>query len=146
MNRQENLFNEEAEDQAGSRETKERTRADIAADFATEFLMPCHRGVIDCGDYFIIFGNDGYASDQRSRIEFSEVWGKLREFEPESGISDDGYSWALVLCDYTQKLFDKEKLEKLVWTTWWEVCETHGHKPVESVNPEGVLPEDSRSE
>lgn len=45
----------------------EDPKAIIAAEFANEFFMHRHRGVINCDSYFVIFGNDGYAIDQRSR-------------------------------------------------------------------------------
>ena len=60
-------------DPAESPTTPERSSAGIAADFASTFLMHRHRGVINCDSYFILFGNDGYATDQRSRKELADV-------------------------------------------------------------------------
>ncbi len=104
-------------------ETPERTPADIAADFANRFLMHRHRGVINCDSYYVIFGNDGWETDQRSRKEMADVCGKLRQYEPESGWSSDKMTWALVLTDHTRSSFNEEELNQLVWDTWMEVCD-----------------------
>lgn len=112
-----------AADDLDPSESSERSPADIAAQFANEFLMHRHRGVINCDSYFIIFGNDGWATDQRSRKEMSDVWGKLREHQPKCGFSGDKTTWALVLTDHSQSLFDEEELNQLVWDTWMEVCD-----------------------
>lgn len=101
----------------------DRTPADIAADFANRFLMHRHRGVINCDSYFIIFGNDGWETDQRSRKEMADVWGKLRQYEPESGWSNDKTTWTLVLTDHSRSLFDEEELDHIVWDVWMEVCD-----------------------
>lgn len=103
--------------------SRERSRADCAAEFANTFLMHRHRGVINCDSYVVIFGNDGWATDQRSRKEMADVWGKLRRYEPESGWSNDKTTWALVLTDHSRSLFDEEELNQLVWDTWMEVCD-----------------------
>jgi len=104
-------------------ELSERNPADIAAEFANQFLMHRHRGVINCDSYFVIFGNDGWATDQRSRKEMADVQGKLRQHEPESGLSSDKMTWALVLTDHSRSLFDEGDLAHLVWDTWMEVCD-----------------------
>lgn len=104
-------------------DSSERSPSDIAADFANQFLMHRHRGVINCDSYYVIFGNDGWETDQRSRKEMSDVWGKLREYEPESGFSGDKTTWAMVLTDHSRSLFDEEELNQLVRDTWMEVCD-----------------------
>ena len=102
---------------------EDSSEADIAAEFANTFLMHRHRGVINCDSYYVIFGNDGYDTDQRSRKEASEVWGALREFDPQIGNSSDGTTWAIVLTDHSRSLFDEEGLNRLVWDTWMRVCD-----------------------
>ncbi len=114
---------EDDESEFGQPDSSERSPADIAADFANQFLMHRHRGVINCDSYYVIFGNDGWETDQRSRKEMADVWGKLREYEPESGFSDDKTTWALVLTDHTRSSFNEEELNQLVWDTWMEVCD-----------------------
>ena len=101
----------------------EDPQAVIAADFANAFLMHRQRGVIDCDNYFVIFGNDGYVIDQRSRREAAEVWGALRQHEMQFGLSKDGNTWAFVLTYHSQSHFDRQELEDLVWTTWMVVCD-----------------------
>jgi len=125
-------------------ELPERSQAEVAADFANQFLMHRHRGVINCDSYFVIFGNDGWETDQRSRKELADDCGKLRHHEPDTGLSGDKMTWAVVLTDHSRSLFDEEELEHLVWDTWMEVCDGHGQRPVDSeATSEGVLPEDS---
>ena len=134
---------ENGTDQSELVDAPERNPADIAADFANKFLMHRHRGVINCDSYFVIFGNDGYSSDQRSRIESSEVWRKLRHHDPVSGMSSDGVTWSLVLTDHSRSLFDEDELNQLVWDTWMEVCDRYGQKPSEIDKPAGVISDDS---
>ena len=104
-------------------ESPDRSPADIAANFANEFLMHRHRGVINCDSYVIIFGNDGWETDQRSRKEMADVWGKLRQHDPEGGWSNDKTTWALVLTDHSRSLFNEEELDHIVWDVWMEVCD-----------------------
>lgn len=119
-------------DQTGQEKQDERlafspkSNADLAADFAQTFLMHRHRGVINCGSYFILFGNDGFSKDQRSRKESADVWGRLRQYDTESGLSSDGNTWTLILTDHSRTLFDEEELEQLVWDTWITVCDQLG--------------------
>lgn len=101
----------------------EDPQAIIAAEFANACLMHKHRGVIDCDTCFVIFGNDGYAVDQRSRKEAAEVWGALKQHDIQFGLSSDGNTWAFVVTDHSQSHFDREELEDLVWTTWMCVCD-----------------------
>jgi hypothetical protein len=117
------IEDEGADDVLDQHESSERSPADIAADFANEFLMHRHRGVINCDSYYVIFGNDGWETDQRSRKEMADVWGKLRQYEPEGGWSNDKTTWALVLTDHSRSLFDEGELNQLVWDTWMEVCD-----------------------
>lgn len=119
--------NDIAPDHTDLAEAPERTPADIAADFANRFLMHRHRGVINCDSYYVIFGNDGWEADQRSRKEMADVCGKLRQYEPESGWSSDKMTWALVLTDHTRSSFDEEELDQIVWDAWMEVCEQPRH-------------------
>lgn len=93
----------------------------IAADFAGTFLMHVHRGVINCGDRFVIFGNDGYENSSRSRHEAELVMNGLADHEPMFGVSHEGYTWAIVLTDYTRELFDECDLAELGWDAWRQV-------------------------
>lgn len=95
----------------------------IAADFAETFLMHLHRGVIYCGDRFVIFGNDGYKNSNRSRHEAELVMKALADHEPMFGVSHEGCTWSIVLTDYTRELFDECDLEELVWDAWQQVME-----------------------
>jgi hypothetical protein len=97
--------------------------AHVAAEFASCFLMNQHRGVVDCGDHFVIYGNDGYKNDPRSRREAEMVVEELADGNPVLGVSDEGYTWAVVVTDYRRPTFDPERLAKMVWNAWMLACD-----------------------
>lgn len=97
--------------------------ARIAADFVRAFLMSQHRGVLDCGDQFVVFGNDGYAVDERSRREVEIVLDYFKNDSPIVDVGHDGYSWAVVVTDYQRKTFDADLLTKMVWNAWMTACD-----------------------
>jgi hypothetical protein len=103
-------------------------RAKIAANFVREFLFHRHRGVLSCGDRFIVFGNDGYVKDQRSQQQVSYLRDRLKALDLyESGFSADdqeGYSWALLINNY-QGLEAEAELEAAVWEGWQRACRMH---------------------
>jgi hypothetical protein len=107
-------------------EATERSAADLAAEFANRFLMHRHRGVINCDSYFILFGNDGYSTDQRSRKECSEVWNRFRDHEAQVGLSSDGCTWSVVLTDHSRTRFNEVELDRFIWDTWMGVCDESG--------------------
>lgn len=96
-------------------------RAVTAAEFAKEFLFKQHRGVIDCEDHFVVYGNDGY-EDPRSRREAELVMDALQDGEPVLGVSGDGYTWAVVVTDYKRPTFDPERLMRIVIKSWSTAC------------------------
>ena len=102
---------------------EERPVADLAADFAEAFLMHRHRGVINCDDHFILFGNDGYANDLRSRREAEIVREGLAGHKPQLGQSFNGSTWAIVLTDHSREKYEEEELNQLVWDAWMEACD-----------------------
>src|SRR4051794_28801004 len=96
-------------------------RATVAANFVGTFLMRQHRGVLDCGDALIVFGNDGYRNDRRSQEEVALLRNRLPALdlrEAGFGVDDgDGYAWALVLDNY-QRLDAINELEDAVRAAW----------------------------
>lgn len=120
VNSDQGTHSESRTDQA---EATERSVADIAAEFANVLLMHRHRGVINCDSYYILFGNDGYSTDQRSRKECSEVWNRFRDHEAQVGLSSDGCTWSVVLTDHSRSRFNEMELNRFVWDTWMEVCD-----------------------
>jgi hypothetical protein len=102
--------------------TEAASMASVGAEFVSKLLFPLHRGVLDCGDHFVIFGNDGYKDDPRSRREAEIILQHFHEESPILGTNEDGYSWAIVLTDYQRSRFDRKKLEKLVWEAWATAC------------------------
>jgi hypothetical protein len=96
-------------------------RGTVAANFVRDFYMHRHRGVIDCDDKYVVFGNDGYFKDSRSQEQVSYVRERLKALdlrEAAFGVDDeDGYSWALVIDNY-QRLEVTEELNEAVWESW----------------------------
>ncbi len=68
--------------------------------FIGDQLFEAHRGVIhlSCGD-FVVFGNDGFATDERAKREVAVVRERTagRASEIAFATTEDGYSWALLL-------------------------------------------------
>ena len=94
----------------------------LAADFACELHFHWHRGVINCGNRYVLFGNDGFKSDARSRNEAEILMQRLAVHKPTLGQSKDGYTWAIVLTDHSRQVFDEHELHEMVWEAWAEVC------------------------
>ena len=74
------------------------------AQHANDNLMHTHRGVEPSGaDMYVLFGNDSYATDNRSKAEAEAV----RQAACDEGLyisdiqtSEDGYTWAIAaICD-----------------------------------------------
>lgn len=95
----------------------------VAAAFVGTFLMHRHRGVIDCDDRMIVYGNDGYQHDKRSQREVQIVMEHLSEDKPLLGVDEEGCSWAVVVTDYTRSKFDEEEMNELVWNAWMIACD-----------------------
>lgn len=110
----------ELEEQA---ESPDHTPAEIAAEFASRFLMHRHRGVINCDSYYVIFGNDGFSEDHRSRKESHDLMRRFRGHDLKFGLSGDRHTWAIVLTDHTKTLYQEEELDHIVWDVWMEVCD-----------------------
>jgi hypothetical protein len=97
--------------------------ANAAAEYAGQCLFHIHRGILDCGDKKILYGNDGYEEDPRVRKEVELVTAKLNALghgEPIFGKGKDGYSWSLVLLDYGRAIQDVEPLYKTLEEAWVE--------------------------
>jgi hypothetical protein len=102
--------------------------AKVAAEFTGTFLMTQHRGVLDCGDHFVVFGNDGYSDDPRSQREAAIVLEHFKSDSPVLGVCEEGYSWAIVVTDYSRPTFDAERLRKIVWDAWMVACDEANYK------------------
>lgn len=105
--------------------------AKAAAEFAGECLFHRHRGVLDCGDKVILYGNDGYEKDQRSQEEVELIKRYLadRKLEvSEFSPSDEGFSWAIVVNNYQKKRISINRLERRLWECWQQACGTEAVK------------------
>ena len=99
--------------------------AKAAAEFAGGCLFHRHRGVHDCGDKVVLFGNDGFQTDQRSQEEVELIKRYLRdrklevsEFSP----CQEGYSWAIVVNNYQRKRININSLERRLGECWQQAC------------------------
>ncbi len=108
--------------------------ADEAAKAAAEFVGHClfhrHRGVLDCNDKAVLFGNDGYDLDPRSRKEVELVRSGLKAMGLEAhgfgtGYSTDGGkgSWAIVVENDDRTPMNIPALEALVRKAWDQACD-----------------------
>lgn len=100
-----------------------------AADYIKAFHYPIHRGVFEIDLGFIVFGNDGYTGDNRTKREVQIVRERLKALglpEPEFGVdSSEGWTWALVF--FPVKAFHAsppefrrliEAANEIVWESW----------------------------
>ncbi len=96
-----------------------------AAEFVSKCLFHRHRGVLDLDDKVVIFGNDGYAKDERSRREVDLMRRELAKLElTPSGFSvcADGYSWAMIVANYQHLDIDCDQLQNLLSDCWSAAC------------------------
>jgi hypothetical protein len=111
-----------------------------AAEFAADNLFHVHRGTFRWCGYAAIFGNDGYARDERSRLQVDI----LRQYLDEAGIEevafgldertvdpddgtpieadDRGYTWAMLVRPRNAGA-PLPDLHELVW----RACEAAGN-------------------
>lgn len=111
---------------AGSPSVASNSRAKAAAEFVHECMFPSRRGVLDCWDTFIVFGNDGYdlgGPPKREAEMVEEYLGTLGFQAAEFGVSSNGYSWAMVVDNYYHQPIDLGKLRKILATCWDKACE-----------------------
>jgi hypothetical protein len=103
-----------------------------AANYGHHLLFPRHRGVLDCGDKFVIFGNDGYDSDARARYEVDIIlaslegldWKDVRFGKQTPGnVKDGSYSWAIVVYNYERRPVDLERWHDIVCRAWDMACD-----------------------
>ena len=93
-----------------------------AAEFFREFCICRNRGVSPKGSTSVIYGNDGFADDIRSRIEVVRLVQHLSDEEIEIlgfGVDGDGVTWAMEVDSE-----DHELLEALLWNAWQHACES----------------------
>ena len=103
-------------------------RVSALANFVSESLFANHRGIIDIDDGFVVYGNDGYNQDQRSRNEVEIVRERLKDLglpEPVFGVDEaEGYTWVLVyfhevVSSHREELFDV--VNTIVQDAWGKV-------------------------
>jgi hypothetical protein len=104
--------------------------AKAAADFVGRCLFDQHRGVLDCGDKVVLFGNDAYDSDPRSRKEVELVRSGLEAMGLQAHGFGTGYpdedgngSWAVVVENYSRQPMNIPALDALVRQAWTKACE-----------------------
>jgi 6-phosphogluconate dehydrogenase (decarboxylating) len=98
--------------------------ANAAAEYAGQCLFHIHRGILDCGDKVILYGNDGYKEDPRSQKEVELVSAALKDLghdKPIFGQSQCGYTWSLMILDYNREIKTVKHFEKILEVAWNEV-------------------------
>jgi hypothetical protein len=97
---------------------------------AAEFFQACdfhhHRGVHDCGDKIVVFGNRGYRDCPGTVREVQlirEHLEKIGLLHNEFGITADGYSWAIVALNYQRLPVNIDELRKKLWEIWSAVAD-----------------------
>jgi hypothetical protein len=97
----------------------------LAAEYYGEFRLRVHHGA-EAGDRrAIVYGNDGYEGDPRTRKQVRLVRERatgLGLVEESFGTSADGYSWAVVyrVSPPADAGDAAEALDGLVWRAWEE--------------------------
>lgn len=100
--------------------------ARAAADFFGSCMHHHHRGVFNCGDKIVVFGNDGYRTDSRAQREVELIQDHLKKLNLASGefaTEENGYSWAIVVPNYQRLPVDIEELRQKLFEIWGEVSE-----------------------
>lgn len=101
-----------------------------AAEHINHNLTHRHRGVLDCDDKLIIYGNDAYESDERSQEEVDLMRRELVELDlpiSEFGVSRNGHTWAMVVDLDEHRSVEHAEIEHRLWTCWKQAC---GIEPV----------------
>jgi len=99
------------------------------ANHASEKLMHFHRGTMMRRGRCIVFGNDSFEGDLRSRLEVVKLLGTVEKLGLEVegfGAEEGGYSWALVVKVSPDEWLAEEQeyvLNEAVWDAWFLACE-----------------------
>jgi len=103
---------------------------DVARELANEIgehLFEAHRGATHSADYietFVVFGNDGYSEDERSKkeVEFLRSFVEKDDALHWLGFStaEDGYSWVALI---EHEAVDLINIENAVWAAWGRACD-----------------------
>jgi hypothetical protein len=75
----------------------------------------------------VVFGNDGYSRQGRTRTEVLSLWRMLEQHRVEVlgfGISDTGDTWAMLV-----RHEDYRWLTNVTWTAWRLACKTPLGRP-----------------
>jgi hypothetical protein len=113
-------------------------KAEQAATWIGEHLLEAHRGAMTWEPGVIaLFGNDGYAHDDRTKCEVEAVRRGLPSVPAEelafATDPSDSYTWVLLVEDLVPahqtgpgrvirwELFSRS-LDELIWSAWGEAC------------------------
>ncbi|TWT55472.1 hypothetical protein KOR42_28580 [Thalassoglobus neptunius] len=124
----------------------ERLQAEHGSDATSEMMallvneenFSAHRGAEEIDDgpddsyECIVFGNDGFQEDVRSRKEVARLMMRLDQLGIPIlgfGVEPEGYSWAMrVECD------DEELLDLIVWDIWFDITCPEANPVKEELN------------
>jgi hypothetical protein len=91
-----------------------------AAEYAREQYIAVHRGVFP-GSNSVIFGNDCFNTDVRSRLEVCKLVENLNDDGIDIlgfGTDADGVTWAMEVASD-----DPEWLQGMLWGAWTSACD-----------------------
>ena len=101
---------------------------EIVANYAQRLLGQYERGAYECEDRIVVFGNDNYTGDARTRREVELMQKVLTEYglsDNELGLSEDGRSWAIVTIPHPDHIFDPHDLKLELGDCWIAACKEH---------------------
>jgi hypothetical protein len=108
------------------------------AEYIHDELFEAHRGVIHLsrGD-FLAFGNDGFATDDRTKCEVAAVRSRMAGRATEMGFATtaSGYSWVMLLRLPEEHATEagREAFRTLLTLTMWEAWCTDSPPPDKEV-------------
>jgi hypothetical protein len=117
-------------------ETDWNLQAIRVADYIQKKMFDAHRGVmIWHNGLIVVFGNDGFSRDEKTREVVSHVRETLRSElapakelgfglsnAPEGYPNDAGYTWAIVCraCDKVGVSDARDEIDNVLWAAWNE--------------------------
>ncbi len=98
-------------------------RTQAAANYVRALFEQSDRGVYECGNHIIIYGNDGYAKNRQTQKYVERMRSILNYYQLndcEFGLSDDGHAWVLLVTPEENHIVDPEDLNSDLWKCWAE--------------------------
>jgi|SRR6516165_5973203 hypothetical protein len=103
----------------------ETDKGKALAEHLGDTMFETHRGAFVRREELVIYGNDGYGTDERARreVDAAQKWAIEKALDvTDFGLTEDGYSWALA-CRGSGHTADElaglaVEAEDLLWCVW----------------------------